>query len=84
MSYMQIELGNVAPLSTEGRAPVVTYCAVPLDYTYVVADSAADLARDVALHLVQNPGMVTHLPEQEALQAVIAAWREESLSLIHI
>lgn len=58
--------------------PAVTYVRVPEDlreyddvphYGY---DTSVD-ARDIALHLIQNPGPVTHLPGHEALLAVKGA-----------
>jgi hypothetical protein len=72
-----VELGNPAPTATE-NAPVVTYCSVPGTYTYVVADSAEQLALEAAAHIGRSSDGVTRLPDQEALLAVIAGWRAES------
>jgi hypothetical protein len=75
---MQVELGNVAATMVEWDGPRVTYVSVPETYTYEVADSAEDLATEVAKHLAQNPGGQTHLPGQEALLAVNATWQAHS------
>jgi hypothetical protein len=42
--------------------------------------SAAALAEAVAGHIGRSVDGITHLPDQEALLAVIAAWRAESAS----
>ena len=86
---MQVQLGNANPtriapdgVDDNGRdvflAPRVTTISVPNTYTYVVADSAADLANETAANLGRAVDGITRMPDQEALLAVIASWRAES------
>lgn len=86
---MQVQFGNNYPtritpdsVDLNGRdvfnAPRVTTVSVPDTYTYVVADSAADLANDTAAQLGRAVDGITRMPDQEALLAVIASWRAES------
>jgi len=86
---MQVELGNTAPTTVAPDAadpdgvvwePRVTYVNVPDEYTYVVADSAADLADETlkSLGRASAAGGVTHMPDQEALLSVNAAWGTQS------
>lgn len=75
---MLVEFGNAAPTRTENK-PAVTYINVPDEgYTYEVADSAADLARKVMVEIATAPDGKTRLPDQEAILAVVTAWRQES------
>lgn len=77
---MLVEFGNPNPSHTDNK-PVVTYLPIPDAYTYVVADSAADLAAEVKSHwanaLIERDG-ITNLPDQEAILIAQAAWRAES------
>jgi hypothetical protein len=75
---MLVELGNSSPVS-DASLPAVCYMTVPDVYTYVVADSAQALADETAAHLGRASGGATHLPDQEALLSVVAAWNAESL-----
>lgn len=79
---MRVAFGNAAPTridrETQGTAPRVTYIEVPDSYTYEVADSAADLARETMEHIATAPDGITHMPGQEALIAVVTAFRAES------
>lgn len=79
---MRVAFGNEAPTridrDTQGAEPRVTYIEIPDVYTYAVADSAADLARETMQHLATAPDGITHMPDQEALLAVVASWRAES------
>jgi hypothetical protein len=74
---MQVELGNNSPTHEGTVAPAVTYCSVPDVYTYEVAESSDDLAMDIMREIATGGG-ITHLPEQEAVLSVIAAWNNES------
>ncbi len=74
---MRVELGNRNPTAPGAQKPAVTYVNVPESYTYEVADSAEQLATDVMREVVRGGG-VTHLPDQEAILAVSAAWNNES------
>ena len=75
MTATLIELGNPAPKMEDGSPtasgdPAVTYVQIP--DTYELGPEADDVdMRDVALHLLQAPGGVTHLPGLEPLLAVI-------------
>jgi hypothetical protein len=77
---MHVELGNTAPTTVSGDdgAPRVTYVNVPEEYTYAEADSAEELAGEALQHLARSAGGVTHMPDQEALVAVNAAWQTQS------
>ena len=74
---MLVVFGNEAPTRTE-NSPTITRVEVPDSYTYEVADSAADLARQVAVEIATAPDGITRLPNQEALLAVVTSWRMES------
>jgi hypothetical protein len=81
---MLVEFGNVAPIHAPNGepdalpGPAVTYLTIPDTYTFD-ASPGTDV-RDIALHIVQSGG-ITHLPDLEALMAVIAPggmWAEHS------
>lgn len=76
---MKLELGNVAHPSTGD--PTVTYFTISdaLDEErgegkYVAGYEIGTNAVDVMRHLVQNPGMVTHLPGNEAILDMLGSW----------
>jgi hypothetical protein len=74
---MRVELGNPAPVNVADAAalpgPAVTYLEVPDSYTCEPAD-----VNDLARHLAANPGLVSHLPGQEAFVAVVRTWGAHS------
>jgi hypothetical protein len=74
---VQVELGNDNPTHLGAMGPAITYCSVPDTYTYEVADSADDLAVEVMRQMATGGG-ITHLPAQEAVLSVVAAWNNES------
>lgn len=76
---MIVEFGNIAPTRVEYDGnPRVTTISIPDSYTYEVAESAADLAREVAVEMATAPDGRTRLPGQEAILAAVTAWRQES------
>jgi uncharacterized protein (DUF2252 family) len=88
---MLVELGNPNPVHLGPISPAVTYLHV--EGAYLPADvgvemevgsgqlrpveSAADLAVEVMRQIARGGG-ITHLPDQEAILSVIAAWNAES------
>ena len=78
---MRVAYGNSSPTHPGAEGPSVTYQTIPDNYTYVVADSAADLAAEAKAHqadaLMNNNG-ITRMGEQEALLAAVAGWRANS------
>jgi hypothetical protein len=75
---MLVELGNDTPTADGVQTPAVTTIGVPDSYSYEVAASAKDLASEVAAHVGRSSNGVTRVPDQEALLAVVAAWRAEA------
>lgn len=85
---MYVEMGNAAPHEYRGDSPepfpltgpAVYRISIPDSYTMEPAD-----ASELALHVVQRPGMLTpgvaavsHLPDQEAFVAVVSDWPHHS------
>lgn len=78
---MIVDLGNDHPTRTDGRAPAVTRFTIPDTYTYVAADSAADLAAEVKAEMADalvNRDGITRLPDQEAILIIRDGWRNEA------
>lgn len=60
------------------NGPAVFRMTVPDNYTFVPAKSAKDLAVEVMRDITTGDPQVTHMPDQEAVIAVVNAWNRHS------
>jgi hypothetical protein len=83
---MLVEFGNVDPQHAPDRGdgnvieklpgPAVTRLSIP-DTEEYKCEPGADV-RDLALHLAQNTGLVTHLPDHGAFVCAVRDWANHS------
>lgn len=77
---MRVLMGNPAPVGTEG--PTVTYADLmdleqpdgSFNPSYIVGSDAQEIKE----HLMDNPGLVTHLPGNGAVLGVIRSWADHA------
>lgn len=77
---MRILLGNPEPTGAPG--PTITYVTVrdhkEDDGSYSVGYVMGSDAAEIKDHLFDNPGLVTHLPGQQAILCVTRSWADHA------